>query len=317
MKKKILFLTPVGDIDLDGLFHGYDCVFAENSSAYSFMVDESVVALFVNPNRSTDYLDDRLKAIFPGLRYIATASTGTNHIDKEGLDNIGVKTLSITEERATINKISSTAEHAFLLTLASTRNIVSACKSVENGEWDFSGFVGRQLKELTIGVVGYGRLGTYYANYCDAFGARVQVYDPYVAVAHPRIRQVSSLGEVFRGCDVVSLHVHISNETIGMINKDVLRESRSEACIVNTSRGDVCNEDDLLRWLNADKGHKYATDVLSSEIGGRAQESVLLRDKAIKDQLVVTPHIGGMTREARGMAFRRAAELLEDELCRL
>ena len=76
------------------------------------------------------------------------------------------------------------------------RNINSANKSVREGKWDYEFFIGRQLKSLTVGVIGFGRLGTFFSNYCDAFGSQVIVYDPYKDVNHPRICQCKSLDEL-------------------------------------------------------------------------------------------------------------------------
>ena len=311
---KVVFLTPVTDICFDGILHNIEKVELPDTPVVDLVPDDCVIGVFVNPNRSRDYLSENLHRKYKNLQVLATASTGTNHIDKNYFRSVGVNVVSITEERDVINGISSTAEHAFLLTLASLRRLEGSIQSVHNGQWDFSGFVGRQLKELTVGVVGYGRLGKYYAGYSDAFGAKTLVYDPYVHSAHPRIRQVKSLNELFSACDVVSLHVHVTDETRGMICNDVLASSKKELHIINTSRGEICNEDHLGAWLQQSSTNFYATDVLCEEIGGSGSNSKLLSHPSTRDQITVTPHVGGMTHEARSAAFRRAAELLDKAL---
>ena len=101
------------------------------------------------------------------LKVIAT-STGTNHIDLNYAKKKKIKIISLKEERKLINKISSTAEHALALTLASIRNIAISNKSVLLGEWDYTKFIGHQMNFLTVGIIGFGRLGKKYANYCKS-----------------------------------------------------------------------------------------------------------------------------------------------------
>jgi len=120
-------------------------------------------AIFTNPNKSKVFIGKSIidKAI--NLKVISTASTGTNHIDLDYAKKKKKKILSLKKEKKTTNKISSTAEHALALTLASLRNITISNKSVLNGEWDYTKFIGNQMNQLTIGIIGYGRLGKKYA----------------------------------------------------------------------------------------------------------------------------------------------------------
>ena len=166
--------------------------------------------------------------IYPNLKVITTASTGTVHINIEAFTKQKIPVISITNERQVISKISSTAEHAFCLALAALRNAFPAYQSTLNGEWDYEPYIGRQFRNLNIGVIGYGRLGTFFSNYCDAFGAKVFVYDPYKDVLHPRIEQVDSLEEIAKHSDLVSLHVHVTNETEKMISESFLSKCKNK-----------------------------------------------------------------------------------------
>ena len=207
---------------------------------------DNLCALFTNPNKSTFRLESSLLSGLPHLKVICTASTGLNHIDVDYCSKNGIKVISLTEERPIINQITSTAEHAFALLMSSMRCIPASFSSVLSGNWDYEPFIGRQLKELTIGVVGYGRLGTLFSHYCDAFGAKVFVYDPYSNVPHPRISQLSHIHQLFEVSDVVSLHVHYSESTRGLIDKRILSFAKDDLLLVNTSRGGIVNEVDLL-----------------------------------------------------------------------
>ena len=265
-------------------------------------------ALFVNPNRSKVFIGREVLDAAKKLRVICTASTGTNHIDKIYAASKGLPILALTEEREVINQISSTAEHAFALMMAGLRKIVPASESVTRGEWDYFPYIGRQLNHLTIGVVGYGRLGRCFSGYCLAFNSKVLVYEPYQNVDDPRLRQVE-LDELIKEADVISLHVHVTPKTTHMVNREWLAKAKHDVLLVNTSRGEVCDEEALKDFLEQHPDAGYATDVLSNETSNVPNNP--LRQWALKNrQVLITPHIGGMTTEAQQIAYTHAAHLL-------
>ena len=137
-------------------------------------------AIFTNPNKSKVFIGKSIMDKAINLKVISTASTGTNHIDFNYAKKKKIKILSLKKEKKITNKISSTAEHALALTLASLRNITTSNKSVLNGEWDYTKFIGNQMNQLTIGIIGYGRLGKKYANYCKSLSNSVFFFDPYI-----------------------------------------------------------------------------------------------------------------------------------------
>ena len=311
MKPEILITTPISHIKglEDILKKEFDLLKEEETPISKLKESKKIIATFTNPNQLTYNLDKNFLNLYPSLKIICTASTGTNHIDKNECLKRNIQIISITEERNTINKISSTAEHAFALTLSTLRNIPSAFNSVKEGKWGYMHFIGRQFSELTIGVIGYGRLGKFYSNYCDSFGAKILVYDPHTDVVHPRIKRVNSLKEIAFNCDVVSLHVHVNQSSIHLIGKDFLKDAKDDLLLVNTSRGEIVNEKELLEILKSRPKMKYATDVLEGEF--TLEDSKYLIDYAKKtEQVIITPHIAGMTIEAQEIAYKKAAELL-------
>ena len=266
-------------------------------------------ALFTNPNKSKVFIGEEVINAAKKLKVICTASTGTNHIDKEYARKNSIPILSLTEEREVINRISSTAEHAFALTLTSLRNIISGHIDVLNGEWNYEKFIGRQMDGLTIGVIGYGRLGTLYADYCLALGSRVIAYDPYKKVDSANVEQVNKLDLLLQESDVISFHVHVTGETKSMVNNDWFRLMKLDVLLVNTSRGEIINEAELVQFLSENVNARIATDVLADEICNRERSPLLNYAKESK-QIIITPHIGGMTREAQEIAYNHAAKLL-------
>ena len=222
MTFKILVITPVKhirNIEKDLNLLGEVTYLADPTLNEVKSIICNFDAIFTNPNKSKVFLGKEILDDASRLKVICTASTGTNHIDKLYAEKLGLTVISITEERDVINKISATAELSFGLTLASLRHIVKSHLSVLNGEWDYEKFIGRQMNFLTIGIVGFGRLGSMYANFCKAFGAKLIAYDPYKIINDDKVKQVKNLRDIFISSDVIALHVHVSTETIDMINK--------------------------------------------------------------------------------------------------
>ena len=310
---KILVITPVKHIN-------FLCEKLEAVGNVTYMEDpdfsdviEAISqfhVIFTNPNKSKVFIGEELLRAGINLKLIVTASTGTNHIDKVITKKMGIEIISLTKEKNTIEKISSTAELAFGLTLNSLRNINISLKNALQGEWDYTQYIGRQMNALTIGVIGYGRLGRMYANFCKAFGSKIIAYDPYKKIEDKGIKQVKLINELLNVSDVISFHVHISPETTNMADKKFFSQMKSNVLIVNTARGEVINEKDLVVFLKKNPDVRVATDVLANEIKGR-KDSLLFKYALENESVIITQHIGGMTSEAQEIAYNHVANKLK------
>jgi len=313
MKYKILVITPVRHISgvPEVLESAGEVTYMDDpSSEEVILVIGDYDAIFTNPNKSKVFIGKSILDAAKTLKVICTASTGTNHIDKPYVAKLGLPILALTEEREVINRISSTAELAFSLTMASLRHVVKSHKAVLEGEWNYEKYIGRQMNCLTIGSIGYGRLGSMYSRYCKAFDSRVLVYDPYKDVEDKKIEQVDNLEYLLQESDVVAIHVHVTEETIGMINKSCFDMMKKDVVLINTSRGDMVNECELVSFLESNPEARVATDVLADEIKNR-MASPLLKYALNSEQVIITPHIGGMCREAQEIAYGHAAKMLK------
>ncbi len=314
MKPKVLVITPVHHIKgvVKTLESFADVTYLEDPSLLEVIgTIENYDSIYTNPNKSKVYIGSELINAANNLKVICTASTGTNHIDKDYAKNKGLQVLSLTEEREVINRISSTAELAFALTMVGLRHIVSSHNNALDGEWDYMNYIGRQMNSLTIGIIGYGRLGSMYGNYCKAFDSKVIVFDPYKEIDKHGIEQVDNLDDLLVQSDVISIHVHVTEETQNMINYDIFNKLKNEVLIINTARGDIINEIDLINFLKMNPKARIATDVLADEVRNRL-ESPLLNYAKDSDQVTITQHIGGMSHEAQEIAYGHAAIKLKD-----
>lgn len=233
------------------------------------------------------------------LRFVASPTTGLNHIDLEIARERGIEILSLRGERQFLEDIHATAEFTWTLALALTRQVVSASRSVIEGDWDRDPFRGHELHGKTLGIVGFGRLGSKVANFGKAFGMRVVATDPHVAL--PSWVDGDSLEGVARRADVFSIHVSYGTETHGLISAEIINELKAGSVLINTARGEVLDEEALLGALRSRSVAGAALDVLSAENAGgeAAKRAANLKSYAAQnDNLIITPHIGGATWES-------------------
>ena len=303
---KILCLTPIKHLDgvyeyLEsfGLVDYHPSLNKESVKGLIDSFDYDVI--FCNPNKQSYLLDNYILTKFSGT--ILTASTGLNHIDIDYCNEKGIKVMSHKEDMELLNELPSTSELAFGLMSSMLRNIPNGFNDVKNGGWDYDKFMGHQLKGKTIGIIGYGRLGKMMTDYCYAFGMNTLPYDPYKFDADFEL--------LLKISDVISLHVHANDETKHMIDKKMLGKMKNNSYIVNTSRGEIVNEHDIVDALRSGKLKGYATDVIEDEYGNRENSPIL---KGIKEGLniLVTPHVGGMTWEGQQKAYKWSISKLKE-----
>jgi len=244
-------------------------------------------------------IDTDLLAAAKNLRFIASPTTGLNHIDLGAAKRARVEILSLKGERAFLDDIHATAEHSWALLLSLLRRIPWAERSVLGGEWDRDAYRGGELHGKTLGIVGFGRLGSKVANYGRAFGMRVVAADP--AATLPDWVEAADLGEVADRADVLSVHVDYNQRTKNLIGRDVLDRIKPGCLIINTSRGEVIDEPALLSGLAGGRVGGAALDVLcfENDNGKALKNADLLRDYARgHENLIITPHVGGATVES-------------------
>ena len=233
----------------------------------------------------------------PKLTTIATNTTGLNHVDLDEAAKRKIAVVSLKGEYEFLSDIRATAEHTIGLALALLRKIPAAHNHASAGGWDRYPFKGHELYEQTAGIIGYGRLGKIVAGYFKAFGMKVLVCDPNVADTPDDVLKVQ-LDELVRQSDVISLHVDYRPENNQMIDKSVFDHVKQGAVFINTARGELVNESDLLAALNSGRLAGAALDVVASEHTNSDVRAALVQYTIGNDNLILTPHIGGNTFES-------------------
>jgi len=247
------------------------------------------------------------------LKVINTASTGTDHIDVEEANRRGIRILSITKDYGLLDQFTATAECAWMLLMASCRHLRAASGHVLEGGWDAPRFTGQQLSNMTLGVLGVGRLGGMVCKFGPAFRMRVLGCDlkPFDL---PDVEQVD-FDTLLASSDAISIHIHMLRENYHLFNEDVFDRMKPGAVLVNTSRGDIIDETALLKALESGQLAAFGTDVLHNEWRSDMRESPVVRYAQEHNNMLITPHMGGASTlsidEARRFAARKLAHYLK------
>lgn len=242
-------------------------------------------------------VDEEVLARARRLKVVNTTSTGTDHIDKDACARRGIRVLSIAKDLALLDTFTATAECAWLLLLACHRQFRAASRAAHAGEWGNSErFQGDQLAGRTLGVLGVGRLGRMTVEYGKAFRMRVLGCDlkPFAIAGVERV----DFETLLRESDALSLHIHLTPENRRLFNAETFARMKSGAILVNTSRGDVIDEPALLAALESGRLAAFGADVVHDEWRADMTAQPLVHYARTHDNVVLTPHIGGATRQS-------------------
>ena len=232
------------------------------------------------------------------LQVIARAGIGVDNIDLEAATSGGIAVVNA----PTGNTIAA-AEHTLALILALARNVPKAHQSMEQGQWTRSAFMGVEVRNKTLGIIGLGRVGSEVARRAQSFDMRLVAYDPFVAPDYARVLGVDvvSLEQLLAESDFVTIHTPSSDSTYHLIGIPELAKMKPDSRIINVARGDLIDEDALLKALDKGKLAGAALDVFSQEPPG---DSPLVKHPKV----VATPHLGASTQEAQREVAVEVAE---------
>jgi D-3-phosphoglycerate dehydrogenase len=227
------------------------------------------------------------------LKVAGRAGVGMDNVDIDAATLHGVLVMNTPEA----NTLAAT-ELTMLLMLALCRHLPAAQASVKRGEWARSKFLGTQLHDKTLGIIGLGRIGSRVAARCQAFGMKVLAYDPYIAeevAERAHVYLVGDLDELLAQSDIVSVHTPLTDETRGMIGACEIGRMKDGVLLINCARGGICDEQAMYDGLISGKVAGAAIDVYSTE----PPRTDLLTKLLALENVVATPHVGANTLEAQ------------------
>lgn len=238
------------------------------------------------------------------IKLIITTTTGNSHISNDVINDMGNKILSLKNFKIDIETISSTAEHSWALMMSHHHRIISAVDTVKNGTWDRNlHFRKKQIQNLTIGIIGYGRLGRMTHKYASAFGSKVLVNetDTNIINAEKNNRQIvfTDLINLLNASDYVFIHASVQDNKKQIINEETLSRVVSPFVLINTSRGCLVNELTVLKYIESGLILGYLADVLALEDYSENMNTseVFIQNKK-NNRILLTPHIGGASQDA-------------------
>lgn len=239
------------------------------------------------------------------LKAIVRAGVGTDNIDKESATRQGIVVMN-TPAGNTV----STAEHAFALLLALSRNIAAADASLREHRWDRNQFMGVQLAGKTLGIVGLGRIGQAVAKRARAFDMRVVGFDPFLSperASELGIELLSSVQSMLPGVDYLTVHTPLTDDTRHLIGLEELAILKPGVRLINCARGGIYDEQALVEGLQRGIIAGVALDVFEKE---PCTDSPLFAMPGV----LVTPHLGASTEEAQSQVAVEGVGLLVDFL---
>lgn len=250
---------------------------------------------------------------FPqSLHCIARAGAGVNNIPTERCSRQGIVVFNTPGANANAVK-----ELAMAALFFSSRRIVEGinwvnnlsgndiAKQVEKGK---AQFIGPEIKGKKLGVIGLGAIGVMVANAAVNLEMEVYGYDPYISVDHAwglsrEVKKANDLKKLFKHCDYITLHIPLTGETEGMLNKDAFAQMKNEVRIINLSRGELVNDDDMIAALNNGEVSEYVTDFPNEKLIG-------------VPGIISIPHLGASTPESENncavMAVLQTKDFLEN-----
>jgi len=239
------------------------------------------------------------------FKAVARAGVGVDNIDIPAATRKGVIVMN-TPGGNTL----SAAEHTMALMLAMSRNVVPACTSLKAGAWDRKKYMGNQLNNKTLGLIGLGRIGMAVAKMAIGFNMRVIGYDPLAVPEEAEklgIEVTDDLETIYKESDFISLHVPKNEKTLNMIDSAEIKMMKKKKRIVNCARGGIINEDALYDALKDGVIAGAGLDVFPEEPPKNTRFAELAN-------CLVTPHLGASTEEAQIEVAVEAAQILVDAI---
>lgn len=239
------------------------------------------------------------------LKVIGRAGVGLDNVDLDAAMQKGIIVMN-----TLVGNTISTCEHTMSMILSLSRNIPQANSSTKKGEWKRSKFMGIELYSKTLGIVGFGRIGTEVAKRAFSFGMKVLAFDPFLSkeVAENLGVEVVELKELFELSDFITVHTPLTEETKHLISSEEFSAMKKGVRIINCARGGIIDEQALIAAIKEGRVSAAALDVFEKE--PLAPDSELLK----LDNVITTPHLGASTEEAQVNVAIEVAEIVRDAL---
>jgi D-3-phosphoglycerate dehydrogenase len=314
--KKVLFIDSTHPSLPEGLTKlGFQCDYFPDYQRADF---ENIICDYEGVIiRSKIKLDREILAKAAKLQFIGRVGAGMENIDVAFAESRGIRCLNAPEGNR-----SAVGEHAIGMLLMLFNNLKKGDAEVRRGLWLREENRGIEIEGKTVGIIGYGNMGSAFAEKISGFGATVIAYDKYKTGFSNGFVSEVSLETLFEQTDILSLHVPLTEETRFMVHREFLEKFKKPVWLINTSRGKVVKTSDLVGALRSGKVKGACLDVLEFE--GLSFENLeadklpqAFSDLVQMENVILSPHVAGWTHESnRKLAttiVRKVAALLKEK----
>lgn len=284
---------------------GFEPNYAPNISREEIINHQDQFVGFVVRSKTT--IDRELLEGQTELKFIARAGAGVDQCDVPYLDSRNIQLLNAPEGNR-----DALGEHVVGMLLSMSNNLRHADMEVRNKVWDREGNRGFEISGKTVGLLGYGHMGSAVAEKLSGFGCRVIVFDKYKEKYGDLYAEQVAMEDIYEQADIFSLHVPLTDETRAMVNLDYLQKFKKPIVFINASRGEVVPLRDLLHALNDGTVRMAALDVLENEkLHFLTDDQANTFNQLIRDDRVLfSPHVGGWSIES----YQKINEVLVDKI---
>lgn len=196
-----------------------------------------------------------------GVKHISTRTIGYDHIDLKAAEKYGLAVSNVKYSTGSV------ADYTVMLILMALRKMKSIIKRAEGMDYSLPGNIGKEIKDLTVGVVGTGKIGTHVLRNLSGFGCRLVAFDPYQNEEAAGLAEYLPLEQLFRESDVITFHTPATESSFHMVNAESMKLMKDGVVIVNTARGSIIDTPAFLDALESGKVGAAALDVIENELG--------------------------------------------------
>lgn len=274
----------------------------------------SVTHIYTRINQK---MDSQFLRMFPNLTVILCPTTSIDHIDIDYCEENRIRIVSLSGQKKLLQEVTSTAELTAWFILELARMPSRYYQTVLNGYWDRYAYHTQSLSGKTLGIIGLGRVGTQVANIFHNLNMNIIFYDSDNNISTSYFR-VEELGEIAQQSDFISIHVTGVSPNKNLINRNFFSKLNPKgAYLINTSRGFVVNELDLLNSIKNGEILGFASDVLVEEEGKSniwLSKNLIWQEMRFNHKILITPHIGGSTQDTLEKVDRLLISKISSEL---
>ncbi len=268
--------------------------------------------------RNMVHLDKAFIDLFPNLKILGVGMTGLNHIDTAYLKKKGVVLFSVKGQTKLLKNVPAVAEKTIGFIISLSHQLTSGFESVKKGNWQYKDYIGNQIEGKTIGLIGFGRLGTIVARHAKAFRMNIIATDPNVTRAEMKKKGVTkvSLTTLLKKSDFVSMHASYTLANTDLLKEKHFKQMKRGALYINTARGELNNEKALLKALTSKHIAGAALDVMKNEHrnGTHLKKNPLITYAKKHNNLLIIPHTGGFVWEGLEKVENFVAEAIQKHL---